>query len=149
MQHLDRRSALALGVTAASTLVMMPHAAEAGMASMSGSSAPSGAAEGKEVDPGVRHIDYGKRESMIPAYKTTALRDMVYQPGASSQAPSMPNDMVCHMLEGELTVNLGDGMEFVARKGDVWSCKKGMPESGRNTATGGAVAIMRVIDLIA
>ena len=148
MQDLDRRSALALGITAASTLVM-PHAADAGMAGMSGSSAPSGPAEGKEVAPGVRRIDYSKRNSMIPAYKTTALRDMVYQPGASSQAPSMPNDMVCQMLEGELTVNLGEGMEFVARKGDVWSCRKGMPESGRNTATGGGVAIMRVIDLIA
>ncbi len=116
---------------------------------MSGSSAPSGPAEGKEVAPGVRRIDYGKRESMIPAYKTVGLRDVTYQPGAGSTSPSMANDMVCHMLEGELTVNLGDGMEFVAKAGDVWSCRKGMPESGRNTDAGGGVAIMRVIDLIA
>ena len=56
---------------------------------MSGSSAASGAAEGREVAPGVRRIDHGKRESMISGYKAVALRDMVYQPGATSTNPSM------------------------------------------------------------
>jgi hypothetical protein len=84
MQDLDRRSALAFGITTVSTLVL-PHAAEAGMSGMSGSSAISGAAEGKEIGPGVRRI-------------------------------------VCHMLEGELTINQGPGMDFVAKKGDVWTC---------------------------
>jgi hypothetical protein len=59
MQDLDRRSALAFGITTVSTLVL-PHAAEAGMSGMSGSSAMSGAAEGKEIGPGVRRIDYGQ-----------------------------------------------------------------------------------------
>jgi hypothetical protein len=37
-------------------------------------------------------------------------------------------------------------MEFKAKKGDVWSCAKGMPENGKNI--GNTVAIMRVIDLL-
>jgi hypothetical protein len=146
MQDLDRRSALAFGITTVSTLVL-PHAAEAGMSGMSGSSAMSGAAEGKEIGPGVRRIDYGQRESMIPAYKTVAMRDIVFQPGASHTVPSMANDMVCHMLEGELTINQGPGMDFVAKKGDVWTCKTGVPETSKNT--GSTVAIMRITDLLA
>jgi hypothetical protein len=113
----------------------------------SGSTGTAGSTEGREIAPGVRRIDYGKRDSQIQSYKTVALRDVVYQPGASSSNASMANDMVCHMLEGELTVNQGAGMEFVAKKGDVWSCIKGMPENGKNN--GSTVAIMRVTDLIA
>jgi hypothetical protein len=37
-------------------------------------------------------------------------------------------------------------MKFVAKNGDVWSCRKGMPEA--NVNNGSTVAIMRVIDLI-
>jgi hypothetical protein len=145
MQDLDRRSALVFGITAASTLVL-PHAVEAGMSGMSGSSATSEATEGTEVYPGVRRIEYGSRASMIPAYKAVSMRDMVYQPGASSTDPSIPNDMISHMLEGELAVNQGPGMDFVFKKGNVWVSRKGMPESHRNT--GSYVAIMRITDLL-
>ncbi len=75
------------------------------------------------------------------------MRDFVYQPGAKTINPSMPNEMVCHMLEGELSVSHGPGMDFVFKKNDVWSCAKGQPENGHNT--GSTVAIMRVIDLLA
>jgi quercetin dioxygenase-like cupin family protein len=53
--------------------------------------------------------------------------------------------MVCHMLDGELTVDTGSG-DNVYRKGDVWSCAKGLPERSKNT--GSTVAIMRIIDLL-
>jgi hypothetical protein len=46
--------------------------------------------------------------------------------------------------KGELQIKQGPGMEFVAKKGDVWSCNKGLPEDTENT--GASVAIMRVID---
>ena len=58
----------------------------------------------------------------------------------------MPNDMVCHVPEGELRVKQSDGMEFVAKKGDVWTCKKGIGEDLENV--GSTVAIMRIIDLL-
>ena len=90
-------------------------------------------------------MDYTKRETMIPNYKTVAMRDHIYQPGASTSGGSMPNDMVCHMLEGELTVDTGAG-DNLYKKGDVWSCAKGLPERSKNT--GSTVAIMRIIDLL-
>ena len=55
----------------------------------------------------------------------------------------MPNDMVCHVPEGELRVKQSDGMEFVAKKGDVWTCKKGIGEDLENV--GSMVAIMLII----
>ncbi|WP_445501521.1 cupin domain-containing protein [Microvirga sp. G4-2] len=134
MEHLNRRHAL-LSIAVASTLV------PAGPVTAQSSSPP----EGREVAPGVRRVGYSKRETMIPNYKTVAMRDTIYQPGASTSGESMPNDMVCHMLEGELTVDTGSGPNLY-RKGDVWSCAKGLPERSRNT--GSTVAIMRIIDLL-
>jgi uncharacterized cupin superfamily protein len=83
---------------------------------------------------------------MIEPYKTISMRDTIYQPGTTTTNASMPNDMVCHMLEGELNVNFGPGKDFAFKKGDVWSCSKGMPENSKNN--GSTVAIMRVIDLL-
>jgi hypothetical protein len=70
MVEINRRSALTFGIATASTLAISGPAF-----------ATAGPTEGREVAPGVRRIDYGKRESMIPAYKTVGLRDVVYQPG--------------------------------------------------------------------
>jgi len=134
MEQLNRRHAL-LNIAAAS--VVLPAGSTAAQT--------SGTPEGREIAPGVRRVDYSKRDTMIPSYKVVSMRDNIYQPGASTSGASMANDMVCHMLEGELTVDTGSG-ENVFRKGDVWSCAKGMPERSRNT--GSTVAIMRVIDLL-
>jgi quercetin dioxygenase-like cupin family protein len=131
---MNRRSALALGLTATSAAFVTDKA----MAQ------PYATTEGKEVAPGVRQVDLGKRQSMIPAYKTISMRDIVYQPNAKNSSPSMANDMVCHCAEGELRIKQGPGMEFVAKKGDVWSCNKGLPEDTENIGSG--VSIMRVID---
>ena len=106
----------------------------------------SALALGFATAPGVRRIDLTKRTSEIPAYATVSMRDTVYQPGAKAENPAMPNDMVCHCLEGELQVSQGPDKTFVAKTGDVWSCMKGMPET--NVNTGSTIAIMRVIDLI-
>ena len=134
MEAMNRRSALALGLAAASAAFVTENA----MAQ------PYAATEGKEIAPGVRQVDLGKRQSMIPAYKTVSMRDIVYQPKAKNSAPSMANDMVCHCAEGELRIKQGPGTEFVAKKGDVWSCNKGLPEDTENIGSG--VSIMRVID---
>jgi hypothetical protein len=139
MDDMDRRSALAVGLATAAALpaVLTPTPASAQR------SRPD---EGREIAPGVRRIDLTKRASEIPGYATVSMRDMVYQPGARSENPAMPNDMVCHCLEGELQVSQGPDKQFVAKTGDVWSCQKGMPEADANT--GNTIAIMRVIDLI-
>ena len=134
MESLNRRQTL-LNIAVAS--VVLPFAPAAAQS--------SGSTEGREIAPGVRRIDYSKRETMIPNYKTVSMRDNIYQPGASTSGASMGNDMVCHMLEGELTVDTGSG-DTLYKKGDVWSCAKGMPERSKNT--GSTVAIMRIIDLL-
>jgi hypothetical protein len=139
MEDLDRRSALALGLASAATLpaVFTPTPAFAQRYRPD---------EGREIAPGVRRIDLTKRASEIPAYATVSMRDVVYQAGAKSENPAMPNDMVCHCLEGELQVSQGPDKQFVAKTGDVWSCMKGMPET--NVNNGSTIAIMRVIDLL-
>ena len=136
MGEMDRRSALALGAAAAPAFALSAAAA----------TATYGPEEGTEKAPGVRQVDLGKREAMIPDYKTVSMRDIVIQPGASVQDPAMTNDMICHCLEGELSVEQGQGMQFVAKKGDVWTCREGMPETTKNAAD--TVSIMRITDLL-
>jgi quercetin dioxygenase-like cupin family protein len=135
MENMDRRLVLGLGL-AASTLAL-PTAAIA---------QTYGPDEGKEVGPGVRVVDLGMRDSVIPAYKMVKLRDVVIQPGAKTPDNMMKNDMICHMTEGELAV-VQNGKEFAVKKGDVWSCAKGNTTEGTQNK-GSAVAIMRVIDLM-
>jgi hypothetical protein len=98
MEQLNRRQTL-LNIALAS--VILP--------SGTATAQTSSSAEGREIAPGVRRVDYSKRETMIPNYKTVSMRDNIYQPGASTSGSSMANDMVCHMLEGELTVDTGSG----------------------------------------
>jgi quercetin dioxygenase-like cupin family protein len=139
MEDIDRRSALALGFATAATLpaLLTPTPVSAQRYRPD---------EGREIAPGVRRVELTKRASEIPAYATVSMRDTVYQPGSKSESPAMPNDMVCHCLEGELQVSQGPDKTFVAKTGDVWSCMKGMPEADANN--GSTIAIMRVIDLI-
>src|ERR687897_3931249 len=92
MTDIDRRSTLAVGFVTAS-LLALPKSAVA---------ETYGSDEGKELAPGVRQVNLGKREAMVPNYKTVSMRDIVYQPGASTANPAMGNDMVCHCLEGDL-----------------------------------------------
>lgn len=135
MENMDRRLVLGLGL-AASTLAM-PTAAAA---------QTYGPDEGKEIGPGVRVVDLGERDSVIPAYKMVKLRDVVIQPGAKTPDNMMKNDMVCHMTEGDLAV-VQNGKEFTVKKGDVWSCAKGNTTEGTQNK-GSVVAIMRIIDLM-
>src|SRR5688500_1654173 len=138
MEAVNRRSTLALGLTMAATPLIAwatPAAAQT-----------YGPDEGKEVGPGVRVVALGERASVIPAYKTVMLRDVVIQPGAKTPDNMMMNDMLCHMTEGELSVVQNEN-KFTVKKGDVWSCAKSDTTEGTQN-TGSAVAIMRVIDLM-
>jgi len=139
MEDVDRRSALALGLTAAAAVPGLLAATPA----LAQLYRPD---EGVERSPGVRQVNLSKHQSMIPGYVTVSMRDIVYQPGAKTESPTMANDMVCHCLEGELYIDQGPHERFQAKAGDVWSCMKGMPESVVNK--GNVAGIMRVIDLI-
>lgn len=139
MKGLDRRSALKLSVLSAAALPALLKSGSA-LAQMYGPD------EGKELAPGVRAIQLTTKPSHIPAYETISMRDIVFEPGAEGGGPEMPNDMVCHMLEGELFIDNGPDDQFDAPTGQVWSCTKGQPEVAVNKTD--AVAIMRVIDLL-
>jgi quercetin dioxygenase-like cupin family protein len=136
MLDIDRRSALAIGIAGLSGLVLPEQAA----------AQTYGPNEGKELTQGVRQIDLGERESLIPAYKKVHLRDIVLQPGAKTPDNAMMNDMLCHMTEGELAVVQND-KQFTVKKGDVWTCAKGISTEGTQNKNN-AIAIMRIIDLL-
>ena len=136
MQDIDRRSALAISLAGLSGLVLPEQAA----------AQTYGPTEGKELTQGVRQVDLGERESLIPAYKKVRLRDIVLQPGAKTPDNAMMNDMLCHMTEGELAVVQND-KQFTVKKGDVWTCANADTTEGTQN-TSSAVAIMRVIDLM-
>jgi hypothetical protein len=137
MENMDRRLVLGVGLAASTLVVPTPAAAQT-----------YGPDEGKELAPGVRQVDLGERESVIPAYKTVKLRDIVIQPGAKTGGPDnvMKNDMVCHMLEGELSV-VQNKKEFAVKKGDVWTCANADTAESTNNKSD-TVAIMRVTDLM-
>jgi len=136
MDDFNRRSALALGIAASSAVVMTGHAV----------AQPFWTIQGREIAPGVRVVQHGKGDSMIPGYKTVLMRDLVYQPKAKSSI-LQANDCICHCPEGELRVKQSNGHEFTAKAGDVWACNKGLGEEVENVGAG--VAVRRVIDLLA
>ena len=129
MHNIDRRSALSLGLAATAAL-----AAEAPTSTQAAQPMP------------ITRKTWGTSESMIPGYKSVSMRDIVYQPGAKTSEPSKPNDMICHVPEGELLVTHSDGMRFIAKKGQVWTCRKGIGEEVHNVSS--TLAIMRIIDLL-
>jgi len=138
MNELSRRSALALGATAAATSLVAwasPAAAQ--------TYSPT---EGEEIFPGVRVVTLGTRESAIGAYKTVEMIDVVFQPAATFPVGEpMEHDMVCQVTEGELQVTAG-GTEFAAKPGDLWSCGKGSTTEAA-TNNGAVAAVMRAIYL--
>jgi hypothetical protein len=135
MKNVDRRSALAIGLAAASVAVIKPVAAQ-----------PADALAGKDASPwpGVVVRTYGESPSMIPGFKTVSMRDIIMQPGSKTAGPPMPNPMVCHILEGEMRIEQ-DGKTFTANKNFCWTCNKDTKEQAYND--GKAVAIMRITDL--
>ena len=133
MHKVDRRSALTIGLAAASTAIVRPAAAQT--------------ADYKDttVAPGVVARVYGEGPAIIPGFKTVLLRDIIVQPGSkTAENAEMMNPMVCHITEGELQV-VQDGKSFAAKKNFVWTCNKGTKEHVINA--GPTVAIMRITDL--
>ena len=133
MTKVDRRSALAIGLAAASAAMVKPAAAQ------------TTDFKDTTVAPGVVNRVYGEGPSLIPGSKTVSLRDIIIQPGSKTpENQVMMNAMVCHISEGELRV-VQDGKTFTAKKNFVWTCNKDTKEHSAND--GRVVAIMRITDL--
>src|SRR5712691_9289125 len=134
MASINRRSTLALGRGAASLLVLRTPRAEAAVG------------EEKELAKGVKQRILGEGPSIIPGYSKVLMRDIIFQPGATTPANPMKNAMVCHITKGKLKITQ-NGKEFVAKKDHVWTCAKDTTTEG-STNTGTTVAIMRITDLL-
>ena len=133
MQKVNRRSAVALGLAAASAAMVKPAAAQT--------------TDYKDATPWpgvVVRVYSGDTPSMIPGFKTVSMRDVIMQPGSKTMGPPMENAMVCHITEGELQIEQ-DGKTFTAKKNIVWTCNKDTKEQAYND--GNVVAIMRITDL--
>ena len=133
MQKVSRRSAVALGLAAASAAMVKPAAAQT--------------TDYKDATPWpgvvVRAYD-GETPSIITGFKTVSMRDVIMQPASKTMGPPMMNAMVCHITEGELRVEQ-EGKTFTAKKNFVWTCNKDTKEQSYND--GNVVAIMRITDL--
>ena len=127
---------MALGLAAASTAVVKPAAAQT-MDPLAGTDASPA--------PVVVVRTFGEERSLIPGFKTVAMRDVILQPGAQTQENAvMMNAMICHIPEGELRV-VQDEKTFTAKKNYAWTCNKGTVEHVVNDSD--AVAVMRILDL--
>lgn len=132
MKPVDRRSALKIGLAAASAALVKPAASQT-----------TGYKDTTRF-PGVVQRAYGETPSLIPGFKTVSMRDIIMQPGSRTANPPMMNAMVCHITEGELRLEQ-DGKTFIAKKNFVWTCNTGTKENAFND--GNVVGIMRITDL--
>ena len=138
MYEVSRRSAVALGLAATSIAVAQLAAAQT-----------TDPLAGKDASPapGLVVRTFGEERSIIPGFKTVSMRDVILQPGAKTQENAvMMNAMICHIPEGELRV-VQDDKTFTAKKNYAWTCNKGTVEHVVNDS--GAVAVMRILDLMA
>src|SRR5262245_31116963 len=128
MKKVNRRSALTIGLAAASAAVVKP------AASQTTDFTETTAA------PGVVVRSYsGETPSLLPGFKTVSMRDVIFQPKSKS-----PENQEMMNAMGELRV-VQDGKTFTAKKNFVWTCNKGTIEHAAND--GSVVAIMRITDL--
>src|SRR5258708_35533552 len=112
MQNVNRRSAVALGLAAASAAMVKPAAAQA--------------TDYKDATPwpGVVVRAYGgETPSLIPGFKTVSMRDIIMQPGSKTMGPPMENAMICHINEGQLKIDQ-EGKTLQAKKNLVWPSSK-------------------------
>jgi hypothetical protein len=138
MEGMNRRSAMALGLTAVATTPLVALATPA-------AAAMYGPDDGKEILPGIRQVDLGKWPVSFATYKTAVATDYIFAPGSGFPNEAMKNDMICQMLEGEVWVKQGEN-EYTAKTGHVFACAKDSFEEDKNQ--GSAAAVMRVIDLL-
>ncbi|HET6160924.1 MAG TPA: hypothetical protein VFE34_21445 [Dongiaceae bacterium] len=125
MEDMNRRSAMALGLTVAATpfiALATPAVAKT-----------YGPNDGKELYPGVRMVELGTFNSDIPAYKSISMVDIVFQPGAVAPESAMDNDMMCYIVAGEFKIKKAD-KQFTVKEGEMYTCSKGKTDMATNTS---------------
>ena len=108
MEDMDRRSAMALGLTVAAATPLFALATPA-------AAAMYGPEDGKEIMPGLRQVILSEYPATFGGYAKVMLSDFIYAPGVAEPSSAMPNDMICQMIEGELWTKLRDEEKYVQR----------------------------------
>jgi quercetin dioxygenase-like cupin family protein len=90
-------------------------------------------------------VEVGTGNADIPAYKSIAIVDVVFQPGAHAPQTVMDNDMVCTITAGAFTIKKAD-KEFKLKEGDMYTCAKGKTDEATNTSK--VVGVHRIAVLI-
>lgn len=138
MEDINRRATLTLGLAAAAATPLFVFATPARAKTY-------GPKDGKEIAPGVRMVEVGKADSVIPAYKSLNIVDIVFQPGAVAPESVMDNDMICHITAGAFKIKKG-ASEFTVKEGDYYTCTKGKTDMATNTSK--VVGIHRIAILM-
>jgi hypothetical protein len=142
MEDLNRRSAMALGLTVAAATPLVALATPAGAAEIVPSYGPN---DGEEIAPGVRLVEVGTWDSDMTGIKSVQVLDAVFQPGAADKESVMDNDMICFITAGEFTIKKAD-KEFNVKKGEYYTCGKGKTDHATNISK--EVGIHRITILI-
>jgi quercetin dioxygenase-like cupin family protein len=137
LESMNRRSAMALGLTVAAAPLFASVASAA--------TKEYGPNDGKELYPGVRLVDLGTFNSDIPAYKSISMVDIVFQPGAVAPESKMDNDMMCYIAAGEFKIKKAT-KEFTIKEGEMYTCSKGKTDMATNISN--VVGIHRIGILI-
>src|SRR5712671_3842893 len=119
MQKVNRRSAVALGLAAASAAMVKPAASQ------------TTDIVGKDATPwpGVVVRVYSETPAIIPGFKKVQLRDVIMQPGSKTMGPPMMNAMVCHITEGELRIEQ-EGKTFYGQEEFCLDLQQGHKRAG-------------------
>lgn len=143
MPHIDRRSALSLGLVGAVT----PLLASSGPARAQslGDWVPDySPTDGEDIGGGRRLIDLGAQPSFMPAYSSIQVIDVVFQPGAADPADGGPMDMdmMCFIIAGSFRIEKEGQEPFEVKAGEFYSCGIGTKEVASNI--GDTVGIHRI-----
>ena len=143
MEDINRRSVMALGLTAAATTPLFALTTPALAA------VPAyGPNDGEDIGSGRRLVEVGTQESQITAYKSIKIIDIVYQPGAADPPddPVMEMDMVCHIIAGEFTIQKTGIPAYTVKDGDIYTCGIGKKDQATNISK--VVGIHRIAMLV-
>src|SRR5215831_9926721 len=122
IMEIDRRTALALGITGASALLL-------------GSAESGGAEEVKQLAPGVEMRVLKELPVQIPGFSKVRWRDITWQPGAKFGPTTMKNAMICEIRGGPLEQHIEGQDPKTLQPGDTYVCHVGMVEWDVNTGT--------------
>jgi hypothetical protein len=129
MEDINRRSAMALGLTAAAVTPLFAFTGPA-------LAAPPnyGPNDGQDIGHGLRMVEIGDVESQIDAYKSIKIVDIIYPVGAADgdDDPVMDMDMVCHIIAGEFKIEKPGLAPYVVKDGMLYTCGKGKKDKATN-----------------